>query len=414
MLTRQVRYQLIAFAIISVIGLSFVSLRYFGLATAFGGGPYTVKLQLTDSGGIFTNAEVTYRGVTVGQVGPLQLTREGVEAQLEIENTDVPIPAGTSAVVANRSAVGEQYVDLRPGPLDGGPVLKDGSVIPSSRVTTPVPVEEVLLNTDELARSVPLDSLRTVVDELGLAFGGTGPQLQALLDSSQLLTVDAIDALPQTLTLIRDGRTVLETQNVQSSAITSFSRDLALFAEQLRVSDPDLRRLIATAPQVSIEVINLLRESGTQLGQIIADLLTVSRITGPRLDGLEQILVTYPIITAGGYTTAPGDGSAHFGLVLNNNDPPPCERGYEATERRTADDTSPIALNEDARCALPRGNESSVRGAQNAPRPGTGVPAEVPAPGPTSSGAGAGAGAGYPAANSSSQPYMSDMASVLR
>jgi len=34
-------------------------------------------------------------------------------------------------------------------------------------------------------------------------------------------------------------------------------------------------------------------------------------------DGIEEILEVYPLAVAGGYTVAPGDGTAHFGLVLN-------------------------------------------------------------------------------------------------
>lgn len=52
------------------------------------------------------------------------------------------------------------------------------------------------------------------------------------------------------------------------------------------------------------------------------------------------------------------------------------------SERRSGVETNPVPLNTHARCSLPRGSQSSVRGAQNVPRPGTGVPAPVPAPGP--------------------------------
>jgi hypothetical protein len=43
-------------------------------------------------------------------------------------------------------------------------------VIPASRVSTPVPVADLIANLDTFVRSVPLDSLRTVVDELGTGF----------------------------------------------------------------------------------------------------------------------------------------------------------------------------------------------------------------------------------------------------
>ena len=46
-------------------------------------------MQLADSGGIFSNAEVTYRGVTIGRVGQLRLTADGVEVDLELD-ADAP------------------------------------------------------------------------------------------------------------------------------------------------------------------------------------------------------------------------------------------------------------------------------------------------------------------------------------
>ncbi len=175
-------------------------------------------------------------------------------------------------------------------------MLGAGSVIPASRARTPVQIGELIANLDNFIRSVPLESLRTVVEELGTAFTGTGPELQRLLEGTDAFTHDAIAALPQTVTLIRDGRVVLQTQNERSSAIVSFSRDLALLAAQLRSSDPDIRRLIRTTPQFADQTSALIAESGTQIGRLLADLLTVSRVTGPRQDALRHLLSVYPVV----------------------------------------------------------------------------------------------------------------------
>ena len=371
MISMRVRLQLLAFVIVTVLGVGYVSVRYLGAAALFGAGPYPITLQLTDSGGIFTGAEVTYRGVSVGRVGPLRLTSRGVDAQLEIEPDAPPIPADSDAVVSNLSVIGEQFVDLRPVRRDG-PTLRAGSVIPASRTSTPVPIGDLIAHLDTFLRSVPLDSLRTVVQELGTAFTGTGPDLQILLDSTDAFTRDAIAALPQTVTLIRDGRVVLQTQSEQSSAIISFSRDLALLAAQLRSSDPDLRRLIATAPQFADQTSGLLRESGTQIGLLLADLLTVSRVTLPRQAALRHLLSVYPVVTGGTDSSAvPDDGFVHLGLALNLFDPYACVRGYQGTIRRSGTDTTPIPANRDAFCAEPPGSPTDVRGAQNVPRAGT-------------------------------------------
>ncbi len=369
MITRRIRLQLIAFVLLTAIAVTYTGFRYAGFGNLFGATTYPVTLQSPDSGGIFTGADVTYRGVSVGRVGPLTLTDAGVDVQLDIDKSAPSIPADVDAMVANLSPIGEQHVDLRPQ-RDDGPVLAAGSVIPASRVKTPVPVETVVLNLDNFLRSVPLESLRTVVDELGTGFTDTAQPLQRLLDSTSALTKDAIEALPPTLRLIRDGRTVLTTQVAQASQFRSFSRDLNLLAQQLRTSDPDLRRLITDTPRLSTQLIELLRESGRGISMLIADLLTVAKIAEPRQDALRQILVTYPKVTVGGFTVLPGDGTAHLGLVLNAFDPLPCTRGYAGTTHRTGSELSDVPVNEAARCAEPPGSPIDVRGAQNVPRGG--------------------------------------------
>ena len=68
------KIQLLAFVVISLLGMSYVGFNYVGLgAQLFGPGGCTVSANFPDSGGIFSNAEVTYRGVTVGKVGQLHL-----------------------------------------------------------------------------------------------------------------------------------------------------------------------------------------------------------------------------------------------------------------------------------------------------------------------------------------------------
>src|SRR5918911_1572487 len=75
-----------------------------------------------NAGGVFTSQEVTYRGVTVGQVGTMQVVPQGVRIQLLI-NGNERIPAqGVEANVLFKSAVGEQFVDLDPT-SDSAPYL---------------------------------------------------------------------------------------------------------------------------------------------------------------------------------------------------------------------------------------------------------------------------------------------------
>ena len=81
--------------IITLIGVSYVSAEYVGLTkNCFGSDGCTVHADFPDSGGIFTNAEVTYRGVTVGKVGALHLIRNGVRVDLELDDCTGPEDPG--------------------------------------------------------------------------------------------------------------------------------------------------------------------------------------------------------------------------------------------------------------------------------------------------------------------------------
>ena len=130
MLTRATRLKVLAFALIAVLVIGYTGIHYANVGRYFGlSGYYVVHLDLANSGGIYPDADVTYRGVSVGRVGTMRLTGTGIEVDLDISDSAPKIPSRLHAAVADLSAVGEQYVDLRPD-ASNGPYLAAGSVIP--------------------------------------------------------------------------------------------------------------------------------------------------------------------------------------------------------------------------------------------------------------------------------------------
>jgi phospholipid/cholesterol/gamma-HCH transport system substrate-binding protein len=374
MISKRTKVQLMVFALITMVGVSFVGARYARLDRLVLDRSYQVVAHFADSGGIFTGAEVSYRGVTVGQVSDLRLTSRGVDLVLDIDTSHHAIPRDAEAVVANRSAVGEQFVDLQPR-TDDGPYLDDGSEIPLDRTRTPIEATRLLVDLDRTVRSVDKQSLTTVVDELGRAFGGTGDDLGRIVDTSTSFIRSADDNVDVTTALLRDGNRVLGTQVAKTSAIKSFAHDLSVFSDTLAASDGDLRRVIANGSATADELRTFLEDNRVDLGELINNLVTTGEVTGRHLDGVEMVLVVYPYVVQGGYTVVAKDRrtgryDAHFGMVLTQ-DPPVCHRGYEGTDRRGpfARGNRPMATG--AHCAEPA-DQSNPRGAQNAPnRAGT-------------------------------------------
>jgi phospholipid/cholesterol/gamma-HCH transport system substrate-binding protein len=375
MLTRTTRIQLVTFAVIAVLVIGYTGFHYANLGRLFGlRGYYTVQMDLANAGGIFPQADVTYRGVSVGRVGVVRLTSTGVEADLNISSAAPPIPANLQASVADLSAVGEQYVNLRPA-TSSGPYLTQGSVIPRSDTTLPLPVTSLLTSTNELATSVvPLRDLRIVLNNLATGFDGTSTSLQALIDGQNKLVRAAGAALPQTDTLIQDSQTVLATQNAEAAAFRSFAASSRLFAGQLVSSDADLRRLFANGAPAATQLAGLITDNTPTLGALIANLLTISQITLTRGAALQETFSALPAAIAAGSTVITNKG-ARFGVALTFFNPLPCTAGYQGTKVRNGLDTSPgPPVNTSARCTSPASSGIDVRGSAHAPAPAASSP----------------------------------------
>jgi phospholipid/cholesterol/gamma-HCH transport system substrate-binding protein len=370
MITRRTKVQLLIFALITMIGVSFVGARYARLDRMVFDQSYNVVGHFADSGGIFTGAEVSYRGVTVGRVTDMRLTSSGVDVVMNIEKNHKDIPKDTKAVVADRSAVGEQYVELQPQ-TKKAPYLTDGSAIPMRMTETPIATTKLLTDLNTTVNSVNKQSLRTVVDELGKGFRGTGGDLGRIVDTSDSFINAANDNFDITTALLQDSNTVLGTQIDKTSAIKSFARDLALFSDTVASSDTDLRRVIENGSATANQLRSFLDENKVDLGQLINNLVTTGQVTGKHLAGTELILVVYPYVVAGGYTVVDKDPSthlydAHFGLILQQS-PPVCTHGYTTKPRDPNTQRGNKPMNTSSHCSEPA-STSNARGAQNTPR----------------------------------------------
>jgi phospholipid/cholesterol/gamma-HCH transport system substrate-binding protein len=366
MIARRTKVQLIVFAVITLLGVSFVGARYANLDKAFYDDNYTVTVHLADSGGIFAGGQVTYRGVNVGTVRQLVLTHQGVDAVPDIDKSYDEIPAETRAVVGNRSAVGEQYVDLQPDRKEG-PYLHDGSEIAQQDTQLPIATDTLLTHLSQTVESVNDQDLKTTVDELGKAFAGTGPDLRRIIDTGDDFIQAANDNFDTTTALIRDSNTVLHGQIDSESAIRNFSRQLQAFSSVLAGADPDLRNLIDTGGVAANQLRTFLEQNQVELGDLINNLVTTGDVIVKHLDGIKQLLVIYPYVVEGGFTVVSktketGLYDAHFGLIITNK--AVCHKGYEGTDTRPPQDGGNRPMNYDARCTEPA-SVTGARGAQN-------------------------------------------------
>lgn len=373
-LSRLVKLQLVVVILLGVGASIFAGIRFARMDQALGLSGYRVVVHMPDSGGIFPEAEVTYRGVPAGRVSDMRIVPGGVDVELTLDSGRSSIPASSVAVVANRSAIGEQFLDLQP-PSGAGPYLRDGSEI--SEVELPPAVQDVVSSAIDLTKTIPVDSLQSVVRELGRAFNGKGEDLSRLVDSLDTLSKDGLKSLDDTIGLIKNSNVVLKTQDEQSDEILEWSRGLDKVSAQLVSSDPAVRRILTDGPRAASALSEFLDENGAdttkligQLGGTVHEIAPASYVTGMTFAMLSSL-------SASSHATSSPDGSIRFGIVLETGNPPSCTRGYESTQAMIArikrekpdfdinyDD---FPFNTEVGCTVPAGNPTSVRGAARAP-----------------------------------------------
>ncbi len=163
---------------------------------------YTVTVDLPGAAGLHQHSDVAYRGQHIGTVDAVDLTATGVRATLAI-NSGVKLPTDTEIVVANLSAVGEQYVDFRPR-TDSGPFILAGAKLRAGEEALPLPTYQLLAHVQKLLGRIDVKDIRTISREMSAIFDNEDVDVAALaaemgdtLDLLEQLTPDVITALQQ-------------------------------------------------------------------------------------------------------------------------------------------------------------------------------------------------------------------------
>ena len=357
MLTRFVRIQLAIFTIVGTIGVIAMVLFYIQAPTLLGIGRMTVTLELPATGGLYRFSNVTYRGVQVGKVTSVGLTPTGAKATLSL-STSPKIPADLTAEVLSVSAVGEQYVDLRPR-TDSPPYLHDGSVIAARDTTIPQPVGPMLDQVSALVDSIPKTKLGQLLDESFQGFNGSGYDLGSLFDSSTTVSRDANGVVDRTRALTEDTGPLLDTQARTTDSIRTWARSLAGISDVLANNDSHFRTLLQNGPEAANEASRLLEQIKPTLPVLLANLTTIGQIGVTYHPSLEQLLVLLPSAVAIEQAAAAPKTIptvlAQGDFALTIDDPPICTVGFMPPNTwRSPDDTTDIDTPDGLYCKLPQ------------------------------------------------------------
>jgi phospholipid/cholesterol/gamma-HCH transport system substrate-binding protein len=370
MLDRLTRIQLSIFAVVTVLTVSAISIFYLHLPAAVGIGAYSVDADFVAGGGIYQNANVTYRGVTVGRVESVGLTDNGVVAHMRL-NSGTPVPDNVTATVKSVSAVGEQYIDLVPPEKASSAKLRNGATIPQDRTAIGQDISGLLDEADRLVASIGDTRLQDLLRETFKAFNGSGPELARLIQSSRLLVDEANANYGQVTQLIDQAGPFLDAQVRSGDNIRSLADGLARFTGEVANADPQLRTTLQTVPGAAAAADETFSGIRPSFPVLAANLANFGRIGVIYSKSLEQALVIFPALLAALSTVAggvPADEGGKLDFKIHLQDPPPCSTGFiPPTLIRSPADTSLRDIPSDLYCKTAQNDAAVVRGARNYP-----------------------------------------------
>lgn len=370
MIDRLTRMQLMIFGVVTVLTVGAISLFYLHLPAAVGIGTYHVNANFSNGGGIYPNANVTYRGVTVGRVDSVGLAPDGVVAKMQL-NSSSAIPNNVTATVKSVSAVGEQYIDLVPPESPSTDKLRNGASIDQQHTRVGQDIAGMLKEADALVTSIQNTRLQDLLRETFKAFNGSGPELARLIQSSRLLIDEANANYGQTTQLIDQAGPFLDAQIRSSDNIRSLAEGLARLTGEVNKADPQLRSTLKTVPGATEAANTAFTGIRPTFPVLAANLANFGRIGVIYSKSLEQSLVIFPALMAALSTVAggaPADEGAKLDFKISLGDAPPCNTGFvPPSQIRSPADETLRELPPDLYCKTAQNDPAVVRGARNYP-----------------------------------------------
>lgn len=269
-----------------------------------GSGSYTVTVELPDVATLPQNSPVMVDDVTVGSVSGVDAVQRpdgSFFAALKLSlDSDVRLPANSTAKVAQTSLLGSQHIELAPPTGEASTAkLTEGSTIPESQTGRYPTTEEVLASLGVVVNKGNLGALQDITDQAYAAVAGRAgtfadllPRLAELTSSLDQQTNDIIAAL--------DG--LNRFSGILAQNRDSLGRALDTLPDALKVLNKNRAAIVDTFGALrsfATVASNILSETKTDFAADMKDLYPVIKALADNSDDLINalpLLPTFPFV----------------------------------------------------------------------------------------------------------------------
>ncbi|HEY5317655.1 MAG TPA: MlaD family protein [Solirubrobacteraceae bacterium] len=217
---------------LSCFGLLLFLWLSFGGGIPFAPQGYRIEASFPYAQELAAQADVRIAGVSVGKVISVGLDPQGnrTVATIQLDNQYAPLHADATALLREKTVIGETYVQINPGPASARPI-KDGGMLPRASVVPAVQLDQIFDAFDPTTRR----AFQVWQQSLAQALSGNGENLNSVLGN-----------LP---TFAADGADLLQTLDIEHDAVRRLFRNTGTVFAALTQNQTALRDLIISAQQ---------------------------------------------------------------------------------------------------------------------------------------------------------------------
>jgi phospholipid/cholesterol/gamma-HCH transport system substrate-binding protein len=241
--------------------------------------------------------DVRRHGVLVGQVR--SVTQDGSQAVIKLglqPDEAKNIPENVSVEIRPTTLFGQKYVSLVDPAEPSSTHLHDGSVIPASRVTTNVELQQVLATLFPLLRSIRPGDLNSTLYAIATALQGRGEQLGRTVDQLDSYLAAMNQHLPTLRTDLQQLADVSDTYGLAAPDLVAVLRNATTTAHTVTEKQKELSGFLTSMTslsQVSTRVLSTNEQGIVREGQLAEPLSALLDTYSPEYTCLLQGLDAY-------------------------------------------------------------------------------------------------------------------------
>jgi phospholipid/cholesterol/gamma-HCH transport system substrate-binding protein len=257
-----------------------------------------IEAYFDNSNGLFRGDEVRVLGVPVGAIDAIEPEPNRVKISFWVDDT-VRVPADARAAILSPQLVTARAIQLTPA-YTGGPVMRNGAMIPQTRTAVPLEWDDLRAQLDKLSTALQptqpggVSTLGAFIDTAADNLRGQGANIRdSIIKISQAFSIlgdhsndifSTIENLSVVVSALHDSSGLLRELNDNLASVTA-----------LLANDPDeVGHAISDLNAVVGDTTRFITENREAVGTTTDKLSSISKAAVDSLDDIKQTLHIAP------------------------------------------------------------------------------------------------------------------------